>query len=200
MNSLEALNQTWFLSINARPATPLWQIDVAVAIANDLLYLIPALLALLWLFGNRHQRDAAVRACCVAFLALGINQLIGMIWMHPRPFMIGLGHTFIEHAPDSSFPSDHGTLFASVALTFLVAGLWRCGSLVALAGVAVAWARVRIGVHFPLDMLGAAGVACVAHMLVSPLWARAGDALMRTLIALYRKLASWPIRHGWLAP
>ncbi|SAK49537.1 undecaprenyl-diphosphatase [Caballeronia fortuita] len=200
MHSLEALNHAWFLAINATTDTPHWQIDVALAIANDLLYLVPALLALLWLFGDHRQRSAAIRACCVALLALGLNQLIGMVWMHPRPFMIGLGHTFIEHAPDSSFPSDHATLFASVALTFLLAGLRRCGLAVALAGVLIAWARVRIGVHFPLDMLGAVGVSCVAYAIVAPLWARAGDALMRLLIVLYRKLLSWPIRRGWLAP
>ncbi|WP_244808224.1 phosphatase PAP2 family protein [Caballeronia zhejiangensis] len=200
MNALEALNHAWFLAINARAATPLWQIDVAIAIAEDLVYLIPALLAFMWLFGGRLQRGAAVRACCVTFLALGLNQLIGMLWMHPRPFMIGLGHTFIEHVPDSSFPSDHGTLFASVALTLLLARLWHDGLLAALAGVAVAWARVRTGVHFPLDMAGAIGVACIAYALVAPLWARAGEALMRLLIALYRKAASWPIRRGWLAP
>ena len=200
MNTLEALNRAWFLAINATPDTPQWQIDIALTIANDFVYLIPVLLALLWLLGNVHQRSAAVRAVCVAMLALGFNQLIGLVWMHPRPFMIGLGHAFIEHAPDSSFPSDHATLFASVALTFLMARLWRCGALVAVAGVAIAWARVRIGVHFPLDMAGAVGVACVAYAIVAPLWTRAGDALMRLLIALYRKVLSWPIRRGWLAP
>jgi undecaprenyl-diphosphatase len=200
MNTLEALNRSLFLSINATPATPHWQIEAASTVANDFIFLIPVLLALLWLFGDHRQRSAAVRACCVALLALGFNQLIGMVWMHPRPFMIGLGHTFIEHVPDSSFPSDHGTLFASVALTLLLARLWHDGLLAALAGVAVAWARVRIGVHFPLDMAGAIGVACIAYALVAPLWARAGEALMRLLIALYRKAASWPIRRGWLAP
>lgn len=200
MNTLEALNRSLFLSINATPATPHWQIESALAIANDFIYLIPALLALLWLFGDHHQRSAAVRACCVALLALGINQLIGLVWMHPRPFMIGLGHTFAEHVPDSSFPSDHGTVFASVALTFLFARLWRYGALTVLAGLAIAWARVYIGVHFPLDMVGAVGVAWVAYVLVAPLWGRAGDALLRVLLALYRKVLSWPISRGWLAP
>ncbi|SAK77021.1 phosphatase PAP2 family protein [Caballeronia ptereochthonis] len=200
MHTLEAFNRALFLSINATPATPRWQIETALTIANDFIYLIPVLLALLWLFGDGRQRAAAVRACCVALLALGFNQLIGMVWMHPRPFMIGLGHTFTEHVPDPSFPSDHATVFASIALTFLLAGLRRSGVLVALAGVLIAWARVRIGVHFPFDMIGAVGVACVAYVLIEPLWVRAGDALMRILIALYRKLLAWPIDRGWLAP
>ncbi|WP_233856996.1 phosphatase PAP2 family protein [Paraburkholderia sp. HD33-4] len=200
MNKLEALNRALFLLINARPDSPQWQIDIALTIANDLIYLIPAVLALMWLFGDRRQREAAVRGCCVSFLALGFNQLIGLIWVHPRPFMIGLGHTFVEHVPDSSFPSDHVTVFASIALTLLFAGLVRAGLLITLAGAAVALARVRIGVHFPLDMVGAVSVACLTYALLAPLWARAGDAFMLLLISLYRKTLSWPIRRGWLAP
>ncbi|MDR5857773.1 phosphatase PAP2 family protein [Caballeronia sp. LZ062] len=200
MNPLEAFNRALFLSINATPATPIGQIDIALFVANDFIYLIPALLALSWLFGSSLQRAAAVRACCVTFLALGLAQLIGLVWTHPRPFMIGLGHTFMEHAPDSSFPSDHATVFASVVLTFLFMGLRRCGALIALAGLAVAWSRVRIGVHFPLDMAGALAFACVGHVLVKPLWNRAGDSLMRMLNALYRRLLAWPISRGWLAP
>jgi undecaprenyl-diphosphatase len=200
MNKLEALNRALFLLINAQPDSPQWQIDITLAIANDLIYLIPALLALMWLFGDRCQREAAVRGCCVSFLALGFNQLIGLIWVHPRPFMIGLGHTFVEHTPDSSFPSDHVTVFASIALTLLLAGLVRAGLFITLAGAVVALARVRIGVHFPLDMVGAVGVSCLAYALLVPLWGRAGDAFMRLLISLYRKMLSWPIRRGWLAP
>jgi undecaprenyl-diphosphatase len=64
----------------------------------------------------------------------------------------------------------------------------------------IAWARVRVGVHFPLDMAGAVCVSCVAYAVIAPLWARMGDALMQWLIALYRKVLSWPIRRGWIAP
>jgi undecaprenyl-diphosphatase len=28
-----------------------------------------------------------------------INQIIGLAWSHPRPFMIGLGHTLIPMLP-----------------------------------------------------------------------------------------------------
>jgi undecaprenyl-diphosphatase len=140
-----------------------------------------------------------VRVCCAVLLALGINQLIGLGWMHPRPFMIGLGHTFIEHAPDSSFPSDHVTVLASGTLTLLLAGERRYGLSMLLAGLAVAWARVFVGVHFPLDMAGAVAVACIAYALVAPLWKMSGAALTRGLIAVYRKLLAWPIGRGWLS-
>ncbi|AFT84984.1 phosphatase PAP2 family protein [Paraburkholderia phenoliruptrix] len=199
MNALEALNRALFLSINATPSTPVWLINAARFIADDVIYLVPLVLAALWLAGGEHRRAAAVRVCCVVLLALGMNQLIGLGWMHPRPFMIGLGHTFIEHAPDSSFPSDHGTVLASGALTLLLAGERRYGLAMLLAGFAVAWARIFIGVHFPLDMAGAVVVACVAYAVVAPLWGMSGAALTRGLVAVYRKVLAWPIGRGWIS-
>ncbi|MFM0380846.1 phosphatase PAP2 family protein [Paraburkholderia strydomiana] len=199
MNALEALNRALFLSINATPSAPVWLIDIARFIADDVIYLVPLLLVALWLAGGEDRRAAAVRVCCAVLVALGINQLIGLGWMHPRPFMIGLGHTFIEHAPDSSFPSDHVTVLASGALTLLLAGERRYGLSMLLAGLAVAWARVFVGVHFPLDMAGAVAVACVACALVAPLWRMSGAALTRGLITVYRKLLAWPIGRGWLS-
>ncbi|MBP0590916.1 phosphatase PAP2 family protein [Paraburkholderia sp. LEh10] len=199
MTTLEAFNQALFLTINATTSTPHWQIGVALAVADYVVYLVPLVLGALWLLGGQHQRETAIRACCVALLALGFNQIIGLYWMHPRPFMMGVGHTFIEHAPDSSFPSDHGTVFASVALTLLVARMRWYGSLMLVAGLAVAWARLFIGVHFPLDMAGAVVIACVAFAVVMPLWSLAGEAVTNALIALYRKLLAWPIGRGWIS-
>jgi undecaprenyl-diphosphatase len=105
----------------------------------------------------------------------------------------------MAHAADSSFPSDHGTVFASVALTLLLARVWRHGALALIAGVATAWARVFVGVHFPLDMIGAIIVAGAAYALVAPLWFLAGDALTRVLTLLYRKLLAKPIDRGWFS-
>ncbi|WP_321782197.1 phosphatase PAP2 family protein [Burkholderia pyrrocinia] len=198
MNTLEAFNQALFLMINAAPATPPWLIGLATVIADDLIYLIPVLLTGMWLSGSEAQRNLALRACIVAMVALGANQLIGLVWRHPRPFMIGLGHTFIAHAPDSSFPSDHATVFASLALTLLLGDARTLGGLTLLVGLAVAWARVFLGVHFPLDMLGAVAVACATYVLIAPLWVLAGRAVTGIITRIYRKLLARPIASGWL--
>ncbi|RKE37859.1 undecaprenyl-diphosphatase [Paraburkholderia sp. BL23I1N1] len=199
MNTLEAFNQALFLMINATPSTPAWQIDMARMIADYVIYLVPLSLIAIWLFGNEHQREVAVRAFCVTLLALGLNQILGMIWPHPRPFVMGIGHTFLEHAPDSSFPSDHGTIFACIALSLLLGGVRRYGMPILLSGLAVAWARVFVGVHFPLDMVGALGMACVAYLLITPLWQLGGSVVTRGLVTVYRKLLAWPIGRGWLS-
>jgi len=198
MNTLEGFNQALFLLINGTTATPGWEISVALLIADYVIYVIPLLLAGMWLCGNEAQRHLAIRACLVAMLGVGANQLIGLVWQHPRPFIIGLGHTFLPHAPDSSFPSDHATVFAGIALTLVLGGASWLGVLTLLAGVSVAWARVFLGVHFPLDMFGAAAVAGVAYALIAPLWHLVGNAVTRWAIVVYRKLLARPIALGWL--
>ncbi|WP_128598657.1 phosphatase PAP2 family protein [Paraburkholderia kirstenboschensis] len=198
MTKLEALNHALFLMINGTASTPTWQIAVTLLIADYLIYLIPALLVGMWLSGDDEQRSLAIRACLVAMLGAGANQLIALGWQHPRPLTIGLGHTFLPHSPDSSFPSDHATVFAGVALTLLLGGLRRLGGLALFVGAAVAWARVFVGVHFPLDMVGAIVVACLAYALITPLWRIGGRSVTLLAIGLYRKLLTRPIALGWL--
>lgn len=200
VDALEAFNQTIFLALNAMPATPHWLIIAAVVIANYAIWLAPAMLVGLWLTGGDTRREMAVRACLVGFLALGINQAIGMVWYHPRPFAIGLGHTFLAHAPDSSFPSDHATLLSAISLTFFNGGNRPLGWLALIVDIAVAWARVFVGVHFPFGMVGAAVVAGIAYVLGSPLWRVGGTAVTGTLITLYRKVLAIPIAQRWLRP
>lgn len=197
MNPLESVNQTLFLQLNGGDHTPAWLIHVAIGIADDLIYLIPVLLIAMWLWGGRTHRNLAIEACLVTLLALGANQLIGLVWQHPRPSMIGLGHTWIAHAADSSFPSDHVTVFASIGLTLLLGGARRLAIAVLATGFAVAWARVFVGVHFPLDMVGAVAVAGVAYVVISPLWRKAGDTMTTLAEQLYRMILARPIAAGW---
>lgn len=80
---------------------------------------------------------------------------------------MGIGQTLIEHVQDSSFPSDHLTLIWSVAFSLLLNKQHRViGGLLFLIGIPVAWARIYLGVHFPLDMIGAAIVGLVSAGLI----------------------------------
>lgn len=198
MNHIEAFNSTLFLQINGGDGTPAWLIQVAIGIADDLIYLIPLLLLGMWLWGDSTRRSQAIKACLATLLALGANQVIGLAWQHPRPFMIRLGHAWIPHAADSSFPSDHMTVFAGIGLTLLFGGAFRLAVAVLMTGVAVAWARVFLGVHFPLDMVGAVAVAGVAYVVIAPLWRMAGDTLTNLAERLYRAVLTRPIASGWV--
>eukprot|EP01037_Dinobryon_pediforme_P015183 gene15183-15326_t len=191
---------TGIVSMNASVGTPSWAIHMAIIIADDLIYLIPVLLLVLWLCGHEDRRNLAIKACLVAMLGVGMNQVIGLFWQHPRPFMIGLGHAWIPHAADSSFPSDHMTVFVGVGLTLLLDGALWFGLATLIVGLSIAWARLFLGVHFPLDMLGAIGVAACSYIIISPLWQRAGAAITGFAERLYRTVLAQPISAGWKIP
>lgn len=156
---MESLNNALFLWLNA-PAHPNGVVlAAAIAIAQYFIWIIPGFIGISWLRGNPDTRRLVFVATTSGLIGLLINQGIALFWWHPRPFMIPIGHTFVVHAPDSSFPSDHLTLWWAVAFCVLAQGRRHLGVLLALLGLPLAWARIYVGVHFPLDMVGAAMVA-----------------------------------------
>jgi undecaprenyl-diphosphatase len=197
MNNLEAFNQALFLHLNANLTTPAWEVRTAAFMADYLIYLIPLALVALWCWSDEKQRNLALKACLVALVAMGVNQLIIRGWPHPRPFMIGLGHTFVPHAPDSSFPSDHATIFSAVGLT-LVLGYVRSltGWAILVLGLCVAWARIFVGVHFPLDMLGAVLVVGIVWLGITMVWPLIGATVTRQTEHVYRLILARPIALG----
>ncbi len=198
ISTLETWNRAVFLNLNAGPATPPALLVAAELLANGLIYAVPVALILMWLRGDGRSRAAALRALFVSAIALGLAQAIGLLWPHPRPFMIGLGHAWVQHSPDASLPSDHVTVFASVGLSLLLGGAAPEGATVLAIGLAVAWARIFVGVHFPLDMLAALGVAGLAWAVVRPLWARWGERVTRQVERIYRGVLAVPIARHWL--
>jgi undecaprenyl-diphosphatase len=90
------------------------------------------------------------------------------------------------------------TVLASIGLTLLCGGAFRLATAVWAAGIAVAWARVFLGVHFPLDMVGAIAVASAAYMVISPLWRRIGDAITGVAEQMYHTALAHPIAAGWI--
>ena len=194
---LETLNRALFLMINAGPDTPRALLTLAEVVADDLIFLIPVMLLALWLWGSSRHRQMALLACSSALVALFLNQLIGLVWFHPRPFMVPLGHTWINHPADSSFPSDHTTVFASIGMgLFLLKPRWY-SLLTILVGILVAWSRIFLSVHFPLDMLGAAITALAGFLICLPLRGGFGVWLTTRFEFMYRTVFATIISRGW---
>jgi undecaprenyl-diphosphatase len=198
------LNQSLFALFNAAPGLSGWRLHGAIFAAEWVIMVVPLGLVLMWTNGVPGQREAAVRALLAAVVALTISKLIGLMWFHPRPFMAGIGQSFLQHAPDSSFPSDHATSMFSVALALMLGQLRevrRFGLALLALGVIVAWARVYLGVHWPLDMIAAFVVSALAAILVDT---RAGQAAAAALVLMmqtvYRRVLAAPIARGWLRP
>lgn len=101
--SIKALNQTLFLHMNADTATAAGQLKIVAVIADKLIYGIPFLLSFIWFWGSAEQRSLALKSCAVAGIALAVNQLLTVVWFHPRPAMIGPGHTLVRMRPTHLF-------------------------------------------------------------------------------------------------
>ncbi|TDR76468.1 phosphatase PAP2 family protein [Paludibacterium purpuratum] len=196
---MESLNQALFLWMNAPAQPDPFLLSIATLCADKMIWIVPVLLVVGWLRGSDHTRRVFLVATTATLLALSVNQLIGLVWPHPRPFMIGLGHSFLPHAADSSFPSDHMTVMCSMAFSLLYyRGFRLVGGVLAVLAIPVAWARIYLGVHFPLDMAGALAVsACAAWLAAS--WAFLYlPSLFRFSINLHRLLFARLIAGGWV--
>jgi uncharacterized membrane-anchored protein/membrane-associated phospholipid phosphatase len=194
---MESFNYSLFRLINApENASHDWML-LTTFLAEYLIALVPIILVIGWLFGNKHIRLAMLRATASGLLGLLLAQLISALWQHPRPFMVGVGHTYLAYVADASFPSDHATLMWSVALSLMLSPRTRqAGTVLALAGLATAWARIWLGVHFPLDMVGALGVSLLASQickhgsdwLIQPVY-RVAIRLHRSIFATLARVA-----------
>lgn len=133
-----ALNHALFLWLNAPADASALVVEFAVALATWLVATVPVLLVALWIWGPVRKRAGLIATAVAAAAALGINQLLGLLWYEPRPFMVHVGRTLVAHAPDNSFPSDHATLMFTVALGLVTTSAApRWGMMVLFAAIAV---------------------------------------------------------------
>ncbi len=200
---MEPLNYILFRLLNATPASPDWVLRLASFIAIYLVAIVPLLMAALWFWGAppqlQTQRTLVGKSTIALALALTCSTIVGMLFPHARPFVTGIGYSFLPHAATSSFPSNHASGMFTFALSFLYWHRHSWPGLVLLTiALCVAWARVYLGVHWPLDMLGGLLVAMLSCLLTQWLWIPYGHRIMLQLKGLYRYCFALPIRKGWV--
>lgn len=138
-------------------------------VVND--YFIPAIMALilfaLWFSGrDRDQRERNQRTVFCALIAVGfaclIVELSNFFYDRLRPFEAYPGDvTLLFYQPtDPSFPANTAAIgFAFATGTWL--GNRRVGWFLFLPALLLCFARVYVGVHYPLDALGGALIGIV---------------------------------------
>lgn len=162
---MEIFNHWLFFIINASHQPSPAALNAVTLLAELPLFAVPFSLLVMWM-KDRDSKAVAFNAGLNALIALSCNFAISLIWFHSRPFADHLGMTLIQHAADSSFPSDHVTLIASVGIFLYLEKTYRKlgGILLALSFIA-GWARIFVGVHYPLDILGAYLLSALISLL-----------------------------------
>jgi len=199
---IESLNRSLFISLNATPDSSHWLISLATFLANDVIAIVPLIIVTLWLWGApgkvKSRRVLALKTTVALLYALAIAWCLGSLFPHPRPFAINFGHQYLAHVADSSFPSDHGTVIFTFALAFICWHRAWSGALLLVIGSAIAWSRIYLGVHWPMDMVGSMLVAMLSCLFAQIFWQIFGNRLLYLLSSLYRVLFAYPIGKGWV--
>ncbi|WP_099136704.1 undecaprenyl-diphosphate phosphatase [Xenorhabdus budapestensis] len=199
---LEQLNHDLFTLINATPDSSPGMIMFSIFVAKYMVYIYPTTLAICWLWGKKeaisHQRIVVSKSCIAFAFAMTVSAIIGMLVPHVRPFVEGVGHNFLAHAPTVSFPSNHGTAVFTFALAFIFWHRIWSGFCLTVIACAIAWARVYVGVHWPIDMLGAFLVSLMGCAFSQIFWHLYGACLQSKLTYLYQFCCAFLIRRGWI--
>jgi undecaprenyl-diphosphatase len=196
---MESINQEIFSFINAgaHPAPAL--VLAAIFLAKWVAYIVLLFPAVLWLRGGRPERRAVLASAFSIVLGLAAGWGIRALWPHPRPFMIGLASNLLNHAPESSFPSDHATFMFALGLSLVFSAQRKAGWTIVALGAVVGWARIYLGAHFPFDIDGGFLVAAAAAYAIHRLMAGSpvAEKLLDLLEKIYRRLFALPIAKGW---
>ena len=164
---IEQLNFTLFHLINQYAGINSVLDTAAVIAAKYMPLFVVVGMVILWIQNGKHTRDIVLYGFYAAIIGLLINYLIGLVYYHPRPFMIPTGTLLFSYPGDSSFPSDHSTIIFSMALMLIYFKETRIAGLIfLLLGVLGGIARVFAGVHFPLDIVGSLIVSVVSIMII----------------------------------
>jgi len=165
---MEQFNVSAFLFINQYAGKNKMLDSILITAVDVMPYLFVMALIYLWFSSSVERKQVSLNAVVSVVLGMLTSNIISRFYYNPRPFVDNLGVQLIEHAPDSSFPSDHATFTFSIAITLLFNKATRVlGMALFVLSFISSMSRVYGGIHYPLDILGAICVAIFASTLVS---------------------------------
>ena len=192
---IEGVNRSLFLALNAPAGLAGISLNLAIGAAKYAILVMAGIVIWRWLLGTSDDRRVLIHVVIAVVPALAINYVVGLAFFHPRPFMIGLGHTYLAHLPEASFPSDHATFMWTIAFGLLGWSPTRPSSWIALLLAALtSWARIFLGVHFPFDIAGSLVVALLSVAALAPLSAVTAHRIAEPIEAVYVLIVR---RMGW---
>ncbi len=125
-------------------------------------------MALVILFLGVRYRARWLELLIATVIIGGIGYLLSKVGTNlisdPRPFVQNGTIPLIHSATDNGFPSDHTLLLATAAVIVVLVNRWAGAVVLALA-LLIGLARVYVGVHHLLDILGSFAIVAIAALI-----------------------------------
>ena len=189
---MEEFNVAAFLFINQYAGKSSFLDAALIGTAEVMPYIFILIIIYLWFVGSIERKKSSFNSGLSVLLGMLTSYLVSLFYYHSRPFVNNLGTQLVEHAPDSSFPSDHTTFVFSISVMFLFNKSTRViGIVLCFLSLISGLSRVFVGVHFPLDILGAILVATFSSMVVFKLRHKTNNLLN----VLVKKMPNKPFKQ-----
>ncbi len=183
---MSRIDRNLYRAINRLADHTGWAHGIVRIYAKDGIVVFAVLLLAAWWFGRTSLTPIqsvakAVWAGAGALLALAINQPIGSAISRARPYTtIANMHLLVDKTKDFSFPSDHATIAGAVAAGVLLVNR-RLGIVAIVAALAMAFARVYVGAHYPGDVAAGLALGATVTVVLSALGLRLIEPVLQVL-------------------
>lgn len=125
-----------------------------------------------WCAWRRRSQTAYLLAMALgAGVASVLSHAIAARLNVPRPFVAGWVPAYISHNSSASLPSTHAAVMSFIAFALLLrADLRKAGAVTFLLACAVGWARIYVGVHYPLDIAAGMALGALLAAVLALIW------------------------------
>ncbi|HWA52110.1 MAG TPA: phosphatase PAP2 family protein [Patescibacteria group bacterium] len=142
------------------------QDELITFLASFLIWIMFALLVVLWFIDGKIKKEQVVHALLASFIAFTIAEILKRVFNTPRPYDVNHLATEVVALPsDPGFPSVHATVVFALSIT-----IWlhdhKVGLIFIILAILVGWARVAANVHYPIDIMGGAIIGSIVALLI----------------------------------
>lgn len=150
---------TWFFqAVQGFTGNPV--VDQLMFLVAELtVILVPVALVYLWYQGEDGRKTSLYAFMAVAAGLAASYLVLGQIMQHPSPYQEF--ETIASGEPENSFPSQHTAAVLGMILPLLWRKRRKLAYLFTGAGAATGFARIYIGEHYLIDILGSAAAAAI---------------------------------------